>query len=74
MITAHIADYVRNQISTRQELRLEQLEEAFLEEMSELPRQNVKQDDQPKRAKKDKLEGTRSGIILQERINATMFQ
>jgi len=34
IITAHITDYVRNCISSRQDLQMEQLEQAFIEELS----------------------------------------
>jgi hypothetical protein len=38
VITAHITDYVRNCISSRQDLQMEQLEQAFIEEISLQPR------------------------------------
>lgn len=38
VITAHITDYVRNCISSRAEIQLEQIEQAFTEELGHLPR------------------------------------
>lgn len=52
---------------------MEQLEQAFIEELSLQPRSALlSQDD--KKKKKDKLEGSKSGLLLVERINARVFQ
>lgn len=52
---------------------MEQLEQAFIEELSLQPRSaQPSQDD--KKKKKDKLEGSKSGLLLVERINARVFQ
>lgn len=67
VITAHITDYVRNCISSRAEIQLEQIEQAFIEEIGVLHRSKTE-------TKRDKIDSTKEGVLLQERINARVFQ
>jgi hypothetical protein len=54
VITAHITDYVRNCVSSRQDLQLEQLEQLFLEELDAMPRNARDTKEDKKKSRKDK--------------------